>query len=104
MYAMIETGGKQYKVSKGDTLAVEKLDAEEGAELVFDRVLLVSTGEDAVTVGSPYVAGAKVTAKIVAQTKGEKVIVFKFKKRKNYRRKRGHRQLLTKVEILDITT
>lgn len=98
MYAVIETGGKQYRVSTGDTIFVEKLDVNEGDEVVFDRVLLVSQ-DGKIQVGKPYVEGAKVVAKAVKQGKQKKIIVFKYKPKKGYRRKQGHRQPYTKVQI-----
>ena len=101
MYAVIVTGGKQYKVSEGDTLFVEKLEAEEGTEVTFDRVLLTGEGE-AVTVGAPTVEGATVTAKVVKNGKAKKIYVFKMKRKKNEHKKRGHRQPYTKVEIVKI--
>ncbi|CAM3094762.1 50S ribosomal protein L21 [Sporolactobacillus spathodeae] len=97
MYAIIETGGKQLKVEEGQSIVVEKLQAEAGDTVTFDKVLFVS-GEE-VKVGAPLVAGATVTAKVVEQGRDKKIIVFKFKKRKNYRRKQGHRQPFTKVTI-----
>ncbi len=101
MYAVIETGGKQYRVSEGDTIFVEKLNAEDGAEVTFDQVLLVGGDEDA-TVGAPYVEGASVSGKVIKNGKGKKITVFKFKPKKNYRRRQGHRQPYTKVEIAAI--
>ncbi|SRR5690554_3426943 len=98
MYAVVETGGKQYRVAQGDTLFVEKLDVTEGDEVVLDRVLLVSKDGE-VKVGTPYVEGAKVVAQAVKQGKGKKIIVFKYRAKKNYRKKRGHRQPYTKLEI-----
>jgi len=98
MYAIIVTGGKQYKVQEGDVLYIEKLNAGEGENVTFDQVLAVSKGDSFVT-GSPVVSGATVTAKVEKQGKGEKVIVFKYKAKKNYRRKQGHRQPYTKVTI-----
>ncbi len=100
MYAIIQTGGKQYKAAVGDEILVEKLDAEIGAEVALD-VLLVADGET-VTVGKPVVEGVKATAKVLEQGKGKKVIVFKYKPKKNIRKKRGHRQPFTKVEITAI--
>lgn len=102
MYAVIETGGKQYKVGKGDVIEVEKLDGDASSRIVFDRVLLVADEGGDVKVGNPYLKGVKVEAVIVEQKKDRKVIVFKMKRRKNYRRKRGHRQRLTVVEIKQI--
>jgi large subunit ribosomal protein L21 len=101
MYAVIKTGGKQYRVSQGERLQVEKLPGNPGDGISFDQVLLVGEGE-AIKVGTPLVKGAQVKAKIVAQERGEKLIVFKFKRRKNYRRKNGHRQPYTRVEITGI--
>ena len=98
MYAVIETGGKQYRVQEGDTIFVEKLDANEGESISFDKVLLVS-GEGDVKVGKPYVDGAVVSGNVVEQGKGKKVIVFKFKAKKDYRKKQGHRQPYTRVKI-----
>jgi len=100
MYAVIETGGKQYRVSPGQVLSVELLEGEPGKELVFDSVLMVS-GEETV-VGAPKVEGAKVTAEVVEHGKGDKVIIFKYKRRKHYQRKRGHRQHYTAVKIKGI--
>lgn len=98
MYAVIETGGKQYKVAEGDAIYVEKLDAPVGEQVVLDRVLLVSKDGD-VVVGTPTVADAKVTAKVEDHSKGEKIIVLKYKPKKNYRKKTGHRQPFTKLVI-----
>jgi len=98
MYAIIETGGKQYKVQEGDVVYIEKLSAGEGEAVSFDKVLLVSK-ESGVVIGSPTVAGASVSAKVEKQGKGKKVIVYKYKAKKNYRRKQGHRQPYTKVVI-----
>ena len=98
MYAVIETGGKQYRVAEGDTLYVEKLDGDVGDTVSFDRVLLVADG-DSVNVGSPTVSGAEVSGEIVGHGRDKKVIVFKFKRRKDYRRRNGHRQSFTAVKI-----
>ncbi len=98
MYAVIETGGKQYKVSEGDVVFIEKMDAAEGETVTFDKVLVVADGEN-VNVGAPTVAGATVTAKVEKQGKAKKIYVFKMKRKKNYRRKKGHRQPFTKVTI-----
>lgn len=101
MYAIIESCGKQYKVSEGDVVFFEKLDTEEGKKVTFDKVCLVSNGEK-IEIGSPYVKGFKVEGKVVAHGKGKKIIVYKYKAKKNYRRKQGHRQPYTKVEITSI--
>ncbi|WP_297716713.1 50S ribosomal protein L21 [Intestinimonas sp.] len=98
MHAIIETGGKQYKVAEGDTLFIEKLPVEAGETVTFDKVLAVLDGDKA-TFGAPVVDGAKVTASVVKNGKGKKVIVFKYKPKKGYRRKQGHRQPYTKVTI-----
>ena len=101
MYAIIETCGKQYKVAEGDVVFFEKLDAEVDKKYVFDKVVLVSE-DGKVQVGNPYVKGVKVEGKVISHGKGKKVIVFKMKPKKNYRRKQGHRQPYTKVEITNI--
>ncbi|WP_432664241.1 50S ribosomal protein L21 [Wukongibacter baidiensis] len=98
MYAIIETGGKQYRVQEGDTLFVEKLEVTAGDTINFDKVLVVSN-EGKLSVGAPFVEGAKVEASVVEQGKGPKVIVFKYKAKKDYRKKQGHRQPYTKVKI-----
>jgi len=97
MFAVIKTGGKQYKVAENDIVDVEKLDAEEGAEVTFDQVLMVGD-----TLGQPTVAGATVTERVERQFRDKKIIVFKKKRRQNYRRKAGHRQSLTRVRITGI--
>ena len=101
MYAIIQTGGKQYRVSEGDVLSVEKLPVAEGEEVVFDQVLTVVADGD-VKIGKPVLEGAKVTAKVVEHGKGEKIVVFKYKAKSNYRKRQGHRQPYTKVEISKI--
>ena len=101
MYAVVETGGKQYTVKSGDTVRVEKLDGEIGSEITLDKILMTGNGEDFKT-GAPYVDGASVVAKIVEQHRTRKVIVFKYKRRKGYRVKRGHRQHYTALRIGDI--
>lgn len=101
MYAIIVTGGKQYKVSEGDTLFIEKLDAEENDTVTFDTVLMAGEGED-VKVGAPTVEGATVEAKVLKNGKAKKIYVFKMKRKKNERTKKGHRQPFTKVEITKI--
>lgn len=98
MYAVLVTGGKQYKVQEGDVIYVEKLDAEVESTVEFADVLAVGK-EDGLVVGKPVVEGAKVVAKVVAQGKAKKVIVFKYKRKKDYRRKQGHRQPYTKLQI-----
>ena len=98
MYAIVKTGGKQYKVAEGDVLFVEKLEANEGDVVTLDQVLAVA-GENGLTVGSPVVEGATITAKVVAQGKAKKVIVYKYKAKKDYRRKQGHRQPYTKIVV-----
>ncbi len=101
-YAIIETGGKQYRVSVGDSLAVEKLPVEAGGDLTIDRVLLLG-GDGAPRVGSPTVPGAAVTARVEDHYRGEKIVVFKYKAKKRYRRRMGHRQSLTRLTITGIT-
>ena len=103
MYAIIESCGKQYKVAEGDVVFFEKLEAEEGKKVTFDNVVLVSDDKK-VEVGAPYVKGVKVEGKVVANGKGKKIIVYKYKAKKNYRRTQGHRQPYTKVEITKIKT
>ncbi|GKU75712.1 50S ribosomal protein L21 [Paenibacillus sp. L3-i20] len=98
MFAIIETGGKQYKVQQGDVIYIEKLDGGEGENVTFDRVLAVS-GKDGLVTGAPLVSGATVTGKVEKHGKGQKIIVYKYKAKKNYRRKQGHRQPYTKVTI-----
>ena len=97
MYAIIKTGGKQQCVEEGKVITIEKLDVEAGAEVAFDEVLLVSG--DSVKIGQPTVAGAKVTGKVLEQGKGAKIRIFKYKAKSNYRRRQGHRQPFTKVQI-----
>ena len=98
MHAIIETGGKQYKVAEGDTLYIEKLPQEAGETVTFDKVLAILDGDNA-TFGTPVVAGAKVDASIVKNGKGKKVLIFKYKPKKGYRKRQGHRQPYTKVTI-----
>ena len=97
MYAVIETGGKQYRVAKDDVLYIEKLDVEAEGEVVFDKVLMVNG-----KVGTPYVKNAKVRALVQKQGRAKKIIVYKYKSKKNYHKKQGHRQPYTKVQILEI--
>ena len=101
MYAIIQTGGKQYRVSEGDVVSIDKLTAAEGEEVVFDQVLTVVSDSD-IKIGKPVVEGAKVTAKVVEHGKGKKILVFKYKAKSNYRKRQGHRQPYTKVEISKI--
>ncbi len=103
MYAIIESCGRQYKVAQGDVVFFEKLDAEEGKKVTFDHVVLVSDDKK-VEVGAPYVKGVKVEGKVVSHGKGKKILVYKYKAKKNYRRTQGHRQPYTKVEITAIKT
>lgn len=102
MYAVIKTGGKQYRVSKDDVVTIERIAGEAGSTIEFGEVLLVGSGAD-VKVGAPTVAGAKVTAELVGDTRGPKLIAFKKRRRKNSRRKKGHRQDLSTVRITSIT-
>lgn len=102
MYAVIATGGKQYRVAPGETLEVEKLGHAAGASLDFTEVLLVADGEQ-IKVGVPHVAGARVTAEVVADVKGDKLTIYKYRRRKGYRRKTGHRQTYTKIKIISIS-
>jgi large subunit ribosomal protein L21 len=98
MYAVIETGGQQFKVKTEQTLDVEKLDGEVGSKVVLDKVLLIKTDDD-VKMGTPYIDKAKVTCEIVVQDRGKKIKVFKFKRRKGYKKMQGHRQHFTKIKI-----
>lgn len=98
MYAVIETGGKQYRVLEGDTVFIEKLDVTDGDEVSFDKVLVLGK-DDGLVAGAPYVEGAKVSAKVLKNGKGRKVTVYKYKAKKNERKKQGHRQPYTKVQI-----
>lgn len=102
MYAVIETGGKQYRVAQGDVINVEKLDVTEGAEVALDRVLMVADGEQ-VKIGTPMLAGAKVTATVKSHGRADKIRIFKLRRRKNYRRTQGHRQYYTQIEITSIS-
>ena len=101
MYAVIATGGKQYRVSQGDSLRVEKLEGAKGTKVVFDKVLMIGEGEKS-KVGTPTVKGATVEAEIVDQNRARKILVFKFKQRKKYRRKYGHRQPYTELKVTGI--
>ena len=102
MYAIIETGSKQYKVAVGDVVEVEKLGVEPGSEVVFDQVLAVAGDDGKLNVGTPIVEGAKVTAKVLDTFRAKKIVVFKMKRRKSYRRTHGHRQDLNRIEITAI--
>lgn len=101
MYAVIQTGGKQYRVQAGNTVLIEKLDGSVGDSVEFNEVLMLS-GDDSVAVGKPLLEGAKVTGQIVEQTRGKKLVVYKFKRRKDYRRRNGHRQYYTAVKIDEV--
>jgi large subunit ribosomal protein L21 len=101
MYAVIETGGKQYRVAKGDKIKVELLEAEVGANVALDKVLMIG-GDGAAVLGKPFVSGGKVTAKVLTHGKGDKVHIIKFRRRKHYMKRQGHRQLFTQLEITDI--
>ena len=102
MYAIIKTGGKQYRVAEGQTLKVEKLEIEEGASVEFDTVLMIADG-DQIAVGAPYVEGARVTATVKSQGRGPKVRIVKFRRRKHYRKTQGHRQSFTELSISGIS-
>jgi large subunit ribosomal protein L21 len=103
MYAVIRTGGKQHRVSVGEALKVEKIDAQAGAEIVLTEVLMVGEGEQ-VTIGAPLVSGAAVKATILSQGKGDKIKIYKMRRRKHYRKTQGHRQLYTEIRIDSIST
>ena len=102
MYAVIQTGGKQYRVSEGDVLRVEKIGAEEGAEMELDKVLMVADGDN-VKVGAPYVEGGKVSATVKSHGRGKKVKIVKFRRRKQYLKRQGHRQSYTELQITGIS-
>jgi large subunit ribosomal protein L21 len=102
MYAVIKTGGKQYRVSAGDRLKIEKLDAEIGSEITFDQVLMIGDGAD-IKMGAPLLHGAAVKATVLNQARGDKIRVFKMRRRKHYRKSQGHRQYFTEVQIADIS-
>ena len=101
MYAVVKTGGKQYRVSAGEKIKVETIPADVGAEIALDQVLLMADG-DAVTLGDPLVAGASVKAKVIGHGRGDKIDIFKMRRRKHYRKSQGHRQNYTEIEILAI--
>ena len=102
MYAVIKTGGKQHKVSQGDVISIEKISGSKGETVVFDEVLMVSSGED-VKVGTPFLKGARVEGEIIDQIKADKINVFKMKRRKGFKKKTGHRQKLTRMKIKEIS-
>ena len=102
MYAVIKTGGKQYRVAQGDTLKVEKLDAGEGESIEFDQVLMVGEGKD-VKIGTPYIDGSRVTATVKGHGRGDKVDIIKFRRRKHHMKRAGHRQDYTELEITGIS-
>ena len=102
MYAVIKTGGKQYRVTEGQTLKVEKLDVEEGAAVEFDQVLMIADG-DQIQVGAPYIDGARVSATVKSQGRSPKVLIVKFRRRKHYRKTQGHRQSYTELKISGIS-
>ena len=102
MYALIESGGKQYKVSEGTVLKVEKLEAAAGDRLVIDKVLMINDENGNVKVGNPLVNNARVEVEVMEQGRNKKVVVFKYKRRKNYRKKQGHRQPFTRIKVLTI--
>lgn len=101
MYAVVQTGGKQYRVSEGDTIKVEKLGADEGASVELDKVLMVTDGED-VKVGTPYVEGGRVTATVKSHGRGKKVKIIKFRRRKHHMKRQGHRQWYTELQVTGI--
>lgn len=102
MYAIVQTGGKQYRVCEGDVLRIEKTDGEPGQEILLDKILLVGNEQEGVRVGTPFLEDVRVRAEILAQRRGRKVVVFKFKRRKDYRKKQGHRQDYTGIRIKTI--
>lgn len=104
MYAIIDACGKQYKVQEGDIVFVERLDTEEGKQVNFERVLVLSESENKIIIGTPVVKGAKVTATVIGHGKGKKILVYKYKAKKNERKMRGHRQPYTKIQIEKIST
>ena len=101
MYAVIETGGKQYRVSEGDVITVERLNVEDGANVELDKVLILGEGND-IKVGTPYIDGAKIMGRVVENGKAKKVVIYKYKSKKDYRKKQGHRQPYTMIEILSL--
>lgn len=103
MYAVIKTGGKQHKVSQGDEISIEKISGSKGETVVFDEVLMISSGDD-VKIGTPFLEGARVEGEIIDQTKAGKINVFKMKRRKGFKKKTGHRQKLTRMKIKEISS
>lgn len=103
MYAVIETGGKQYRVAQGDTIKVEKLEAADGSAVEFDKVLMVGKDEADVVIGTPYVSGGKVTATVKSQGRHDKIEIIKMRRRKHFRKRAGHRQAYTELEITGIS-
>lgn len=103
MYAVIQTGGKQYRVSQGDVITVEKLDVDEGTVVEIPSVLMVGVG-DQVAIGQPHLEHARVVGRVVKQTKGPKIVIYKHKRRKGYQKKQGHRQLQTLLQVMEIVT
>ncbi len=103
MYAIFENGSHQYRVSEGDLVTVDRRDGEHGTEVIFDKILLVAGGDGAATIGAPLVAGAKVVGTIVRQFRDKKIIIQKFRRRKNMRRKRGHRQPYTTIKVTAVS-
>jgi len=101
MYAVFQTGGKQYRACTGDTIKVEKIEAEKGATIELDQVLMIGEGED-VTIGAPFIDGGKVTARVVDQGRGEKIHIIQFRRRKHHMKRAGHRQYYTQLEITGI--
>ncbi len=102
MYAVIKTGGKQYRLAEGEVIRVEKLDAEEGATVELDKVLMIADGDN-INIGTPYIDGGKVTATVRAHGRGKKVEIMKFRRRKHHQKKTGHRQYYTEIEITGIS-
>ncbi len=102
MYAVIKTGGKQYKLAQGDVVRIEKLDTEEGASIELDKVLMIADGDD-FNIGTPYIEGGKVTATVKAHGRGKKVEIMKFRRRKHHQKKTGHRQYYTEIEVTGIS-
>ncbi|MDP2938781.1 MAG: 50S ribosomal protein L21 [Candidatus Omnitrophota bacterium] len=103
MYAIVQIGQSQYMVKKGDTIAIDRLDDKEGKSVNFDKVILLCSGKSEVNIGQPYLKGIKVNAEVLRHFDGKKKIAFKYKRRKHYYRKHGHRQLLTQLKIIDIS-